>query len=1520
MPLGFLPGEPNDTPNSCSFVNWNTIQILAYTSGNNLVILTKNSTHLQTIYLPADSFVVDINKVNGKVAVAIKNKVYVYTPEISNCYNFIFHGRKNLDELKIEWVLEHIITNEKDASDINCLSWSDYSEVSDLEADTQFLDLPPEFNSKTLCELVTGSDVSLTMHQLSYINENNQKSMKCKLVWYKRQPNPIYKVKFSPNAICIASIGKYDKNVKLWHRVGFTTDYCDFELHYILHDSFVTDIIWKNHLNTPDAKNSDSKGSASMSKASSSINLLKPANSIIKNDAKFNLSDSSSVYSALSVENQHNVLYTITSNSLLRVYSTYRLEKGFEIYKSGSLDLFAGEPQKRDHGVIKSVAFIDNPYLELGLEKLLTDLEMESESVKLDDSLRKQNKLLDYIRSKCELCMVIGSDGEVKLYGFGNLCNPLPTNMTIFNIDKLKQNSQTYSVCLHLAKYCLPTVPKSIILQSIQIDHYSDNLALTLVLHDVFKHTIREIGFTFDELFQFDRSRLLKDETKRHPVKHKTIGFLQEKFTGHNKSVRKMIRSTDGSSILSVTRFNENSLWSLINLNNGRTTLTKKSIIITPSPVLNAVISKSGSYVFTFLKNKLICYDCIHTESITGRLAKEAASIERNIELAPECIFILPEDAEDKFHIISIFKNGYCRSYEFEVIKGANGATNKYKLSECTIQNLPEHNQNELHIISPINPVGWKKNINAAGRDVLATVSTTGLVSIYYVGYQPDSSPKIHWYVKDKFRTGIKNASFISGSSINKMAIVDESKSKLSIWDMKVGVMDYTEEFDDDEIVKDLDWTSTQYDQGILAVGFKSYSLLYTQLRYDYTNTTLSFAKIKKVDISDQTTHEIGDSIWMKDGLLVIGAGNQLYLSDKKLDEKDVITSKAIGTLEIISRDIIHLCSALNGPLPLYHPQFIIQLMFSGRYILIKAILSKLCIVLREIDLGKRAEDDFNLGITANTLLKLQEKIADDKIKALGGTGELEEEIEFSSQGADIIIEKLQKMRLPFLSGHQQITLSHTVGIMKDILLKYVKVLDLNGLKFYLTMKLFTVNMAKEMANTNISIRMRDATFALHSDNKDLLYDLVNEQADNRIDWLTAKRYLLPYWLESNKLKNVLEKIAANEFLKFQNENGGKKDPSVCSIFYLTLKKKNVLLGLWKNSIGHSEREKMVKFLSHDFSEKRWKSAALKNAFVLLGKHRYEDAATFFLLADSPVDAVNVIVKQMKDIPLAVAVARCYEGCDNGPSMKSILERGILLHAIETNNRWILSWVFWILGDKPHAAQALIKPLIHVQHDIVQLLPKFKWPNIDTIVRTGNTEDPVLLIMYDSLRNRNVAYYRGIANIKPEYEFSFVIKSATMYSRMGCDWLALYLLDTWRFSTPDESLNIPDDQGIVETEEITQRKKPGDILAKFMSTSSSTNNGTMSNNNNNLLDAYAGGNGSDTSNNLLDSFMSPPPKGPTMAPNLLDNFSMETSPIRKNNLLDDYMGKRDPTPSKSPKQAAKSKAVPPVSNMLDAWS
>ena len=68
---------------------------------------------------------------------------------------------------------------------------------------------------------------------------------------------------------------------------------------------------------------------------------------------------------------------------------------------------------------------------------------------------------------------------------------------------------------------------------------------------------------------------------------------------------------------------------------------------------------------------------------------------------------------------------------------------------------------------------------------------------------------------------------------------------------------------------------------------------------------------------------------------------------------------------------------------------------------------------------------------------------------------------------------------------------------------------------------------------------------------------------------------------------------------------GDGRDPTACSLFYFALGKVRLVYGLWKQAAWHPEQQVMLKFLSNDFENPRWRTAALKNAFALMSKQRF---------------------------------------------------------------------------------------------------------------------------------------------------------------------------------------------------------------------------------------------------------------------------------------------------------------------------
>ena len=139
----------------------------------------------------------------------------------------------------------------------------------------------------------------------------------------------------------------------------------------------------------------------------------------------------------------------------------------------------------------------------------------------------------------------------------------------------------------------------------------------------------------------------------------------------------------------------------------------------------------------------------------------------------------------------------------------------------------------------------------------------------------------------------------------------------------------------------------------------------------------------------------------------------------------------------------------------------------------------------------------------------------------------------------------------------------------------------------------------------------------------------------------------------------------------------------------MALKKKAVLTGLWRMATWHREQASTQRFLQNNFEDPRWRTAALKNAYALMGKRRFEYAAAFFLLAGALKDAVSVLSNQLGDTQLAIAVARVYEG-DDGPILADFLKEQILPKAAIEGNRWMATWALWMLGKRDKAVRALI--------------------------------------------------------------------------------------------------------------------------------------------------------------------------------------------------------------------------------------
>jgi hypothetical protein len=182
-----------------------------------------------------------------------------------------------------------------------------------------------------------------------------------------------------------------------------------------------------------------------------------------------------------------------------------------------------------------------------------------------------------------------------------------------------------------------------------------------------------------------------------------------------------------------------------------------------------------------------------------------------------------------------------------------------------------------------------------------------------------------------------------------------------------------------------------------------------------------------------------------------------------------------------------------------------------------------------------------------------------------------------------------------------------------------------------------------------------------------------------------------------------------------------------------------------------------------------------------MGRRRFEYAAAFFLLADHLHDAVQVLYNQLGDTQLAIAVARVYGG-DESPVLLTFLREKILPQAARDSNRWLATWCYWMLGRRDLAVRSLVTPLS-------RLLSPPETPNLQS--KSYLTDDPALVVLYKQLREKSLQTLRGATQILPREEWEFVLHTASLYERMGCDVLALDLVKSWEFLLSPPPKTIP---------------------------------------------------------------------------------------------------------------------------------
>ncbi|KAF4977525.1 hypothetical protein FZEAL_5959 [Fusarium zealandicum] len=1043
-----------------------------------------------------------------------------------------------------------------------------------------------------------------------------------------------------------------------------------------------------------------------------------------------------------------NVLYTIGLDKCIRIWTPTDTPDGKHWQLWGQVDVCAPSRESPYPLDMRFALILDGrdftASVEQAVQARMSDDSNTEDPVALDHLVAIANK-------NPEICIALDGRGIMSAWALENVGSSTASAPTLFKVAQVK-DSHFELLGNFLASEDTPHT---------EIQTYCDKK--TGKVHFLLHAFDGRIG-----VFTGNVADLLDPMTNDRRLSLHTI------WSGHSTSITKIVRNFSGRSVVSRTRDGESIVWKhiLSRQKDAGLSLNRASVIPEKGHIHRICVLRKGRFV-VFLRHETVSlWDCRPSRAIS------LAQCPYEVSGKPLCLIILPRSDVKKYtvaHIATVTSERKGVVWEVCLPRYFNDPMAKEGASVREICRFELEDVENLAYVLPVDPAGSQPIVSGFldifAPDVAISYTHTGRVDFWTARVDPEQG-KVGWLSTCTTQTGVSEPALVSGSTLKKAALVNSGRSQLTIWDIGSARLEYENTFTEQQVIQDLDWTSTPDAQSILAVGFPYRVILLSQMRFDYLNKGPAWAQIREISIRELTPHPIGDSTWLGDGHLVIGAGNQMFVQDRHVGVSDTLkTDLRLPPRKDGTWDLFQVVQRFNGPLPVFHPQFLSQCILSGKTTLVRRILVAMYKILKYHIEGETLDDYLGMDLSEiyvpeQTHTQAVGRSAGAYLNGDDGDGDDDEDI-FTEQTAVSINEKLVKMNVSQLSGHEQIQLADIIECVA-LVERHRRSMDENGARFML---FFRQHALRKGRTHEMHLSWREINWAFHSNSQDMLVDFVSRQNHGSMLWEHARESGLFMWLsDPTALKAQFEQVARNEYTKNETKN-----PVDCSLYYLALRKKTVLQGLWRMASWNKEQAATQRLLSNNFEDPKWRTAALKNAYALLSRRRFGYAAAFFLLADHLHDAVEVCLNQLKDMQLAIALARVYEG-DDGPVLRRLLKDVVLPLAAQEGNRWLAAWAFWMLGRKDMAVRALITP--------VYTLLETPCSPPDIKARMFLTDDPALVVLYSYLRHQTLQTLRGASKITPKVEWEFVLHSAKLYDRMGCDLLGLDLVRNWEFQQP----------------------------------------------------------------------------------------------------------------------------------------
>jgi hypothetical protein len=614
-------------------------------------------------------------------------------------------------------------------------------------------------------------------------------------------------------------------------------------------------------------------------------------------------------------QHDEHILYTICADNKLRVWAAmdphglHILQLWTEISLTDSIQprslSLADQSKKR-------FAFIlDSKDLRLATERAV---EHASNEEKEQYAI---GHLTDVANMCPEVCIVLDDRGHMSAWGLENVGCKVRKATDVFNIV------HTEGLRLHLGQLIQDETDN---VQFYPICGAKQRGGFSLLIHH------------FDGRVEWQEGRIDK---VFDPSPQKGRLHLEYTWTGHSAAIKKVNRTVSGRALVSRTEENETLVWVQKATSSGNT-LQRHSIIKVLEHIHRACVLQEGSFVVLLHHDKASLWDT------RERTALKVAECPYNLKGRPLCLILLPETEPDQsvLHIATVSSEMKGIVWEIIMPSATNEKEQRRKSVAVSMRQfctVDLGSDDDLASILPVDPAGSAPVISGFldtfARDVAISYTKSGIVRSWTAKVDR-MNRKIDWLLTSSVDTGISGPSLASGTSIRKAALVDSGKTTLTIWDTRSEQLEHEETFHDSGPIQDLDWATTPDKQSILSVGFPHRVIIYCQMRYDYLEAGPSWACIREISLLNVTPHPIGDSVWLSSGNLVIGAGNQLFVHDENVTvAENLVPDLRFTTFGRQPQNIFDVVSRLNGPLPVYHPQFVSQCLLAGKMAHMQSII-----------------------------------------------------------------------------------------------------------------------------------------------------------------------------------------------------------------------------------------------------------------------------------------------------------------------------------------------------------------------------------------------------------------------------------------------------------------------------------------------------------------------------------------------------------------------------------------------------